>query len=140
MPVVVSPTIHVPGVQGACSDASGAAHQGWGAHAFGRFVYGRWAPRTQRLIEKRKISIKALELLTATEAVVLVDMEGKGPREGRYALKCDISTTCVAVNFRVAASAAIREALRIWHSECEQRKLTVRLIYVDNKGNSIGMR
>lgn len=136
-PLVVSPNFHMPGVQGASSDASGSLEKGWGAHAFGAFPYGVWAPRTRRLIEQRKLSINALELLAAAMAVVLVDKAGMVPRGGRFALKCDNDMACAAANYGVTASAAMREALRMWGAESGGRGLTVRLLYVDTKSNSI---
>lgn len=112
-PMVVSPSFQVPGLQGASSNASGSVKKGWGAHAFGACAHGRWDPRTWRLIEQRRLSINAPELLAAAAAVVLVDEAGRTPLRGLFALKCDNSTACAAANYGEATSVAMKEALRI---------------------------
>lgn len=80
-PIVVASSFWRPCVQGASSDASGSLEKGWGLHAFGAFAHGLWAPRTRRLIEKRKLSINALELLAAAAEVVLIYEAGRGHAE-----------------------------------------------------------
>lgn len=112
--IVVSTSFWAPGMHRASSDASGALEKGWVVHSFGAFAHGLWAPHPRRLIAKRKISINALELLTAAAAVVLIWKEGRVQSEGRYVLKCHNRTACAVDNFGVAGSTAMREALRIW--------------------------
>lgn len=86
-PLTVSPSLQVPGQQGASSDASGPIYKGWSAHAFGAFAHWVWAARTRLLIEQRRLSINALELLAGAAAVVLIDRAGGARRSIRAEMR-----------------------------------------------------
>lgn len=90
-----------------------------------------------KLIQQRRISINALELLAAAAAVILVDEAARISTWVAIRAEMRQLQGLCGCQLWVATSAAVGEALRIWHAECERREQVVRLLYVDRKSSGI---
>lgn len=99
--------------------------EGVGTHSFWAVAGGICSGGKMCISQGKKLSINAVEGVSAAAEIFLIETEGGIPLSRQLSMKCDINTACAVVNHSVESNEVIQVSSKIWRLFNKRLKLVV---------------